>query len=1094
MMKRFLSSLGLSNQGTGTPSIGLRYLPLIVGMSFSTGSLFLWWALHEAERTYIQQTVEQKAEALNTEITEQIEPQILALVRMARHWEQEDGLSHDHWEMNARTNLEDFKGYRAIAWVDPSSQVRWIVPLEEMTIARNLHLDFEPQRQKTLETARKTGQLAITPSIDLMGGGKGFLVVVPTVENHQLVGYMVGVFQTEALFETLLDDSDIQDYAIQVFDDTHRLYSRYATVQTPNPNFVQQTTITLHELNWQVYVAPTRTLLSRMQSYLPEVSLFSGLSLSWMLALAIYLAQSSDRSAESARKTALQLQVSNQELEHEIHERQQTEQLLQSTQKHLEHVLSCSPLVIYSFNVKGEGGFTYVSQNIEATFGYQAEAFLSDPNFWMDHVHPEDISWVLANRPGLLQQKHASYEYRFLHFDGRYRWVYDDLRAIHNAQGQVVEIVGSMQDITSRKQAEEETRKAQNFLQTVVNNVPVALFVKDGSPSSFGQFKLWNKTSEQIFGITAQEALGSTDSDFFPAEQAEFFYEKDLETFARGTLEDIPEEPVHSRNLGDRILHTIKVPIFNELHEPEYLLCISQDITEQKQAETLLQQSLQELADFKFALDASSIVSITDSQGVIQYINDKFCEVSKYSRAELIGQNHRVIDSQYHPRDFFAQLWATIIRGDIWKGEICNRSKDGELYWVDTTIVPLVDGTGQPTQYIAVSIDITEKKLLEKQFLRVQRMESLGTLAGGIAHDLNNVLAPIMMATQLLKMEYPDEPTQQWLEIMEGSAKRGADLVKQVLSFARGMDGEHLTLQASSIIYEIQQILEEIFPKDITLQVSVPADLWPVRGDTTQLHQVLMNLCINARDAMPGGGILSITASNIQIDDSPMRTQLDAAPGPYVEITVADTGMGIPAAILDRIFEPFFTTKDFGKGTGMGLSTVIGIIKSHRGTITVSSQLGQGTQFQVYIPAAQAATTKQPEEGTLPEGRSELILVVDDEPAICNIAQASLTAHQYRVLTANSGGEAIALYTQHHDAINLVLMDMMMPEMDGLATMQKLHRINPNIRFIIMSGLISGMELSEVVDSSTVAFLPKPFTTHELITTLNRALETGVTE
>ncbi|MBD1910793.1 PAS domain S-box protein [Leptolyngbya sp. FACHB-8] len=1088
MMKKFLSAFGLTDKGTNAPCIDMRCLSLIVGLSFSTGSLFLWWALHAAESTYIQQTVEQKAEALNTEITEQIEPQILALVRMSRHWEQEGGLSRENWEMNARTNLEDFKGYQAIAWVDPSARVRWIVPLENRSTSQDLSHDFA-QHQTALETARRTGRLVIIPRIDLVGREKGFLVVMPTMENHQLVGFMVGVFQTHALFNTLLDDSDIQDYAIQVFDHAQQLYSRHATVQTQNPAFVQRTTITLHELNWQVYVAPTRALLGRMQSYLPEVSLFSGLSLSWMLALAIYLAQSSDRTAKSARKTALQLQISNQELEHEIYERQQAEHLLQATQKHLEHVLSCSPLIIYSFTLEGQGGVTYVSQNIEVTFGYRAEMFLKDPNFWIDHVHPEDVPRVLANRPALLQKERASYEYRFLHLDGKYRWVFDDLRVVRGSQGQVVEIVGSMQDITSRKQAEEQTKKAQDFLQTVVNNVPVALFVKDGRPQYFGQFKLWNKTSEQIFGISAKDAIGSTDSDFFPPEQAEFFYEKDIETFAKGVLEDIPEEPVQSQNLGDRILHTIKVPIFNELHEPEYLLCISQDITEKKEAETLLQQSLQELADFKFALDASSIVAITDGQGIIQYVNDKFCEVSRYNRTELIGQNHRIIDSQYHPREFFVHLWATITRGDIWKGEICNCSKNGELYWVDTTIVPLIDSAGKPTQYIAVNIDITEKKILEKQFLRVQRMESLGTLAGGIAHDLNNVLAPIMMATQLLKVQDQDEPTQQWLEIMEGSAKRGADLVKQVLSFARGMDGEHITLQVHSIIHEIHHILEEIFPKDITLRVDVPADLWPVRGDTTQLHQVLMNLCINARDAMPGGGVLSITARNVRIDDSPVRTQLDAAPGSYVEIAVVDTGMGIPAAILDRIFEPFFTTKDFGKGTGMGLSTVIGIIKSHRGTITVSSQPGQETQFKVYIPSAQTTLLEPTDEGILPEGRSELILVVDDELAICNIARASLQAHHYRVLTANSGAQAIALYTQHANAISLVLMDMMMPEMDGLATMQKLRQMNSGLRFVIMSGLISGMELSEVVDASTVVFLPKPFTTHELITTLSQALD-----
>ncbi|HEY9747905.1 MAG TPA: response regulator, partial [Allocoleopsis sp.] len=273
------------------------------------------------------------------------------------------------------------------------------------------------------------------------------------------------------------------------------------------------------------------------------------------------------------------------------------------------------------------------------------------------------------------------------------------------------------------------------------------------------------------------------------------------------------------------------------------------------------------------------------------------------------------------------------------------------------------------------------------------------------------------------------------------------------------------------------------------LRVDIPRDLWSVQGDTTQLHQVLMNLCINARDAMLGGGILSITAKNVRIDDSPMRTQLDVVSGSYVEIAVTDTGTGIPAAILDRIFEPFFTTKEVGKGTGLGLSTVTGIIKSHSGFIHVNSQLQKGTQFKVFLPATEAALPQVARENSeLPWGNNEQILVVDDEAAIREITKTSLEAFGYRVITAQDGIDAIALYAKHKEDISLVLVDMMMPSMDGPTTVRTLQKINPQLKTIAMSGLVSSDKLIAAANIGIQTFLNKPFTAKELLQTLHQVL------
>ncbi|MGQ4649451.1 response regulator [Lyngbya aestuarii] len=423
-----------------------------------------------------------------------------------------------------------------------------------------------------------------------------------------------------------------------------------------------------------------------------------------------------------------------------------------------------------------------------------------------------------------------------------------------------------------------------------------------------------------------------------------------------------------------------------------------------------------------------------------------------------------------------------------WYGELHQITKNGREVIVESrwTLVP--NAQDQPTSILVVNTDITEKKQLEAQFLRAQRLESIGTLAGGIAHDLNNVLAPILMAIQLLTLQHPDKKTQKWLKILETNAKRGADLVKQVVSFARGLEGERTIVQIRHIISEIKQIARETFPKSIIVSVDVPQDLGNVRGDATQLHQVLMNLCVNARDALPEGGTISISGENIYIDESYVRSNIDARIGPYVVITVSDTGMGIPPEVLERIFEPFFTTKELGKGTGLGLSTVMGIIQSHGGFVKVSSEIGQGTEFKVYLPVVAETKAQHLLDLDLPWGNGELVLVVDDEEAIRQITKTSLEAYKYKVLIASDGTEALALYAQNKKEISVVLMDMIMPKMSGSTAIWTLREIEPQVKIIAVSGLAPDEKLAEIAGLGVKQFLYKPYTVRELLKTLREVL------
>lgn len=392
--------------------------------------------------------------------------------------------------------------------------------------------------------------------------------------------------------------------------------------------------------------------------------------------------------------------------------------------------------------------------------------------------------------------------------------------------------------------------------------------------------------------------------------------------------------------------------------------------------------------------------------------------------------------------------------------------------------------------------DITEKRRAEAQLLRAQRLESVGTLAGGLAHDLNNILAPIMVSVRLLERKLAGDPEGLECVAMLGQlADRGANIVRQVLSFARGVEGDHVPTQIKHIAREVSDILRETLPRSITLRQEVPSDLWTTSADPTQIHQVLMNLTVNARDSMKAGGTLTLAAHNVTLDAHFAQMHPDARPGDYVSIAVIDTGVGIAPEHLDRIFDPFFTTKPHGEGTGLGLSTTLGIVRAHGGFVNVYSEPGNGTRFTVYLPAhdepgTDATDSRSEARKPLPVGRGELVMVVDDEANIRDMTGRTLVAFGYRVLTAEDGTHAVTLFAQRQEKIAAVVLDMMMPFMDGLVTARALRRMDPDVRLIASSGLAEKRKLTDAEEAGFAAFLPKPYTADELLRVLAEALGT----
>ncbi|MHC5848361.1 PAS domain-containing hybrid sensor histidine kinase/response regulator [Nostoc sp.] len=642
-------------------------------------------------------------------------------------------------------------------------------------------------------------------------------------------------------------------------------------------------------------------------------------------------------------------------------------------------------------------------------------------------------------------------------------------------------LVRSMRYAIERQRADDALGHSEERFRVALKNSPIFVYNQD---RELRYTWVYNPPD----GVTVEEILGKQDLDIIPVEDAQrlIAIKRRVLTTGLGTREEVSITIKNTTRYYDLTVE----PLRNESQEVVGVTCASIDISERQAAlrdRKLAEEKIREQAAL---LDVTTdAICVRDLNNQIIFWNKGAETLYGWQATEAWGKNASELLYDEPSPEIEAALLQAISKGK-WQGELTKLTKMNKEILVASRWSLVCDEQGKPKSILTVDTDITEKKHLEAQLFRAQRLESIGTLASGIAHDLNNILTPILAGAQLLPLKFPnaDQRTLHLLEILEINAKRGADLVKQVLSFARGVEGKRITLQLKHLIMEVAKILKETFPKSIEISTDVPHDLWMVSGDSTQLHQVLMNLCVNARDAMPNGGTLSISAENLLIDENYARMNLEAKEGPYIVVTVSDSGVGIPKEMLDRIFEPFFTTKDVGQGTGLGLSTVLGIIKSHGGFVNVYSEPGSGTSFKAYLPVVGGMETLSPEDLPPQKGHGELILVVDDEAAIQEITRTSLEDHNYKILVASDGIEAIAIYAQNRDKISAVLMDIMLPSLDGLTAIRTLRKINPQVRIIASSGLMSDNKLSAVAAIGVNTFLSKPYTVNELLLSLQKVL------
>ncbi len=703
-------------------------------------------------------------------------------------------------------------------------------------------------------------------------------------------------------------------------------------------------------------------------------------------------------------------------------------------------------------------------------------------------VHPQESDRIYEMEMACIERGIAyETEARFLRGDSSIGYLFVCGRIERDSQGNLRRYYGITQDISEYKQVELELRESKERYCSVVKSMHEGVVIQQGD----GKISSCNASAESILGLSAQQIKGHTLQDLpwrtihedgspFPNETHPAMIslhtgEPCLDTVmgvykANGELTwiSINSEPLFLP--GETIPHAV-VTSFS-------------DITQRKQAEEKIAQQAQ-LLDI-----TTDAILVKDLNETILYCNRSAEGIYGWTKEEIIGKSAKeLLYKEFTPE--VEEALSKVIETGSWLGELHKVTSSGKDIIVASRWTLLRDEAGNPESILSVDTDITEKKQLENQFLRIQRLESLGTLASGVAHDLNNILTPILAIAQLLplKLNNQEQDLKQMLSMLENSAKRGADLVKQILTFARGSGGRRTVLQIKHLLRDIEQFAKGTFPKSILIEKNLLQDILTVCADPTQMHQVLMNLVVNARDAMPNGGTITMEAQNLYIDESYARMNIEAKIGNYVVVTIADTGSGIPPEIIDRIFDPFFSTKEVGKGTGLGLSTAMGIVKNHDGFIEVNSELGKGSQFKVYLPSSQERRIETAPDCITQIGNSELILVVDDEAAICEIIKTTLESQNFQVLTAEDGIEAISTYVQNKNQISLVLIDMIMPEMEGATAIATLQQLNPQVKIIAMSGLVSTETLAQAAGNGIQGFLAKPFTKWDLLNTINGVLE-----
>ena len=631
-------------------------------------------------------------------------------------------------------------------------------------------------------------------------------------------------------------------------------------------------------------------------------------------------------------------------------------------------------------------------------------------------------------------------------------------------------------DITERKKAEAALRQHELAIQQTNEGIAIL------GPNGCLQFA--NEAWAKMHGYEKEELIGRTLDLVQTPEQA-----RQCDDFQARVLEQghAQAELGHKRKDGSKFPIWMSVSVVRDAAgNVTGLMGIANDISQRKVAEEKIREQAR-LID-----EASEAIVVRDLNGIILMWNRGAETMLGWSALEAVGQKAWQLGS-YNVKEFNDAV-AQILAKGAWSGEFSVRTKDERRIEVESRWTLLRDEQGRPQKILSVSHDVTNRKKMEAQLFRTERLQTIGRLASGVAHDLNNIFTPFLVGLPILHEEIRSGETRDLLDLMERSIRRGVDIVQQLLLFGRGGETKRLPVNLARPLNDVAKIIRETFPKDIVLKVAYPDNLWSVQGDATQIYQIVLNLAVNARDALPHGGALTLTADNVRLDDGSRPLPARATPGPFVVLTVRDNGNGIAPDVLTHIFDPFYTTKETGKGTGLGLSVVLGVVENHGGFIQVQSTPGDGTEFKIHLsalPDALGAPIEKRTETQWTQGHNEVVLLVDDEPALLEVAAKLLNRNGYRPLVAPNGIEALKLLQQNEDNIRLVISDYSMPGMNGFALAEAIKKVDAGVHVIIASGLGDTLDEGKLRELGIRFLLRKPYDIKTLLTALGEIFQSA---
>ena len=772
----------------------------------------------------------------------------------------------------------------------------------------------------------------------------------------------------------------------------------------------------------------------------------------------------------------------------DISERRQAEQEIIKSKNTAESYLNIAAEIILALDAKGN--ITLLNESGHRLLGYKNGTLIGKN--WFEVCLPKSIKKEIKSLFNKLMQKKIenveTYENLVLTRDGTEKIIHWHNSLLQDDQGNIIGTLSSGEDFTERKQSQEALRKSEEQLRFITENTTDNIAITTFDLEA--KYIYVNPSVKTVLDYDPQELIGKSFFDFIHPDDKKVLFPL-LKNYVKQKIKKLisPNETPISERIEFRFKSKSGNWHFMESTVnvvEKQLLAVTRDITKRKQVEA-------ERERLNTAIEQSvEAIVITDTQGNIQYINPSFEKITGYSRVEVLGQNPRIIKSGEQGHAFYKELWDTISGGQVWKGKFVNRRKDGQLFSEEATISPIFDTAGNIINYVAVKRDVTKEEKLERQFQQAQKMESVGRLAGGVAHDFNNMLSVILGYSELVlsKMD-PADKLYNIIQEINKAGQRSADLTTQLLAFSRKQTIAPKPLDLNDTVSNMLKMLRRLIGEDINMLWIPGANPWKIHMDPAQIDQILANLCVNARDAIKDTGQVVIETDNVTFDDAYCQTHAYAKPGAYIMLAVSDDGCGIDGKIKNKIFEPFFTTKAQGEGTGLGLATVYGIVKQNEGLINVYSEPGQGTSFKIYFPRykGEDIVEKKEKAKVLPEGHGELILLVEDETAILEMVQSMLESIGYSVITAKTPREALHLVQDQTSRIELLMTDVVMPGMNGKELAIQLHHSFPDMKVVFMSGYTSNVIAHRGVLDKGVNFITKPFSLPALAEKLHEVLK-----